>query len=94
MEDFSNAIALEPEYWSSLRKEQFYLDLGVRRVDVEKYITSRCSAYDNALDDLKSEDVEAPHDVFGVEQDERPTIPRGISSWATGLTRVFRKTSP
>ena len=93
LEDFSNAIALEPGYWSSLRKEQFYLDLGVRRVDVEKYITSRCSAYDNALDDLKPEDVEAPYDVFGVEQDERPTIPRGIFSWATGLTRVFRKTS-
>ena len=94
LEDFSNAIALEPVYWSSLRKEQFYLDLGVRRADVEKYIASRCSAYEDAPGDPRLKDVTASIDILETNQEERPTTSPGIFHWASGLTRLFRKTNP
>jgi tetratricopeptide (TPR) repeat protein len=93
LEDFSNAIALEPVYWSSLRKEQFYLDLGVRRADVEKYISLRCSAYDNVTGNTEFTDVMESHDIFEMDQDERSTASPRIFRWASSFTKLFRKTN-
>jgi tetratricopeptide (TPR) repeat protein len=92
LEDFSNAIALEPVYWSSLRKEQFYLDLGVRRADVEKYIALRCSAYDNVPGNTEFADVMESHDIFEMDQDERSTASPRIFRWVGGFAKLFRKT--
>ena len=93
LEDFSNAIALEPVYWSSLRKEQFYRDLGVRRADVEKYIALRCSTYDNVPGNPEFTDVMESHDIFEMDQDERSTTSPRILRWASGFTKLFRKTN-
>ena len=97
LEDFAHAIRLEPEYLSSLRNEAFYVNIGVRRAEVEEYISQRNNARTDQLSPVTSIEIPQPSGNDGIDSDiEDVLLPvsasTGVLGWVAGLTRkLYRK---
>ena len=97
LEDFAHAIRIEPGYLASLRNEEFYVNIGVRRAEVEEYISQRNNARTEQMSPFTSIEVTQPSGNDGIERDIGNTpLPaigsKGVIGWVAGLTkRLYRK---
>ena len=98
LEDFANAIKIEPEYLSSLRKEDFYVNIGVRRAEVEEYIAqrnnSRTERWRPFTSPIGIPQSTAEYDVESGHPPLNDIDSKGVLGWVAGLTRkLYRKRS-
>jgi tetratricopeptide (TPR) repeat protein len=97
LEDFASAIKLNSDYLSLLRKEPFYVNIGVRRGEVEDYISQRNNAITEPLSPLSSMKISQSTNNNGIESETEKSThliieSTGVLGWVTGLTRkLYRK---
>ena len=97
LEDFAHAIRLEPGYLSSLRNEAFYVNIGVRRSEVEEYISQRNNANTGQLSSVTSMEIPRSSGNDGIQRGiETVKLPvsesTSVLGWLAGLTRkLYRK---